>query len=152
MLKDIQIEVAYTRDFKPELPLYATSGSAAVDLRAAVPEPTLIGPLEELTIPTGISIHIKDPNVVGLIVPRSGLASVEGISLINTVGVIDSDYTGEILLKVWRNKREGVFQIIPDMRIAQLLFMPITRAWFNLVDDHETTGRASGGFGHTGVA
>jgi dUTP pyrophosphatase len=131
------------------LPKYESIGSAGLDLRACIEEIKLIDPGETLLIPTGISIYIKDSNYAAMILPRSGLGHKKGIVLGNLVGLIDSDYQGELLISCW-NRSKQAFQINPLERIAQLVIVPIAQADFNLVDDFTKSQRGEGGFGSTG--
>ena len=134
---------------KEHLPKYASEGSAGLDLRACIEHVQTLNPSETFLIPTGISIFIKDPSYAGLILPRSGLGHKHGIVLGNLVGLIDSDYQGELLISCW-NRSNKAFLINPLERIAQLVLVPIMQAKFNLVDDYDPTNRGSGGFGSTG--
>ena len=132
------------------LPSYATDGSAAMDLRACVKEPIEIKPGEMVLVGSGIAINIKDPNLVGIIVPRSGLGINKGIILANTMGVIDSDYQGELKIGLF-NRGQNPYIVKPAERICQMLFMPVTKATLTVVREFSnTTNRGSGGFGHTG--
>jgi dUTP pyrophosphatase len=134
---------------KEHLPKYASDGSAGLDLRACIEHVQTLNPGETFLIPTGISIFIKDPNYAGLILPRSGLGHKHGIVLGNLVGLIDSDYQGELLISCW-NRGDKSFLINPLERVAQLVIVPVTQAKFNLVDDYVETERGEGGFGSTG--
>jgi dUTP pyrophosphatase len=134
---------------KEHLPKYASDGSAGLDLRACIEHVQTLNPGETFLIPTGISIFIKDPNYAGLILPRSGLGHKHGIVLGNLVGLIDSDYQGELLISCW-NRGGKSFLINPLERVAQLVIVPVTQAKFNLVDDYVETERGEGGFGSTG--
>ena len=130
-------------------PEYASTGSAGLDLRACIENPYTLNPGETFLIPTGISIYIKDQGYAGIILPRSGLGHKHGIVLGNLVGLIDSDYQGELLVSCWnRSKKE--FLINPLERIAQLVIVPINQAKFNLVDNFSESERGEGGFGSTG--
>ena len=131
------------------LPEYATDGSAGLDLRACVDGPTTIGPGETRLVPTGLAIHIADPGYAAVIVPRSGLGHRHGIVLGNLVGLIDSDYQGEVLISCW-NRGNEPYVVEPGERIAQLVVVPVARARFELVDEFAETKRGAGGFGHTG--
>ena len=131
------------------LPEYATDGSAGLDLRACVDEPTTIGPGETRLVATGLAIHIADPGYAAVIVPRSGLGHRHGIVLGNLVGLIDSDYQGEVLISCW-NRGNEPYVVEPGERIAQLIVVPVARARFELVDEFTKTKRGAGGFGHTG--
>ena len=132
------------------LPEYATPASAGVDLRAALDAPLAIAPRETLLVPTGLSIHIGDPTLCAVILPRSGLGHKHGIVLGNGTGLIDADYQGPLMVSVW-NRGDAAFTIEPGDRIAQLVVLPIVRARFTVVDEFETSARGTGGFGHTGV-
>jgi dUTP pyrophosphatase len=132
------------------IPAYETTGSAAVDLRANITKPIKLDLGEVAMIPTGIAININDDNVAAVILPRSGLGHNHGIKLGNSVGLIDSDYTGELKVSV-KNTGTGVYKINPQDRIAQMKFIPIVRAEFVEVDEFSaTTERGAGGFGSTG--
>ena len=131
------------------LPEYATDGSAGLDLRACIDRPTAIGPGETALVATGLAIHIADPGYAAMILPRSGLGHRHGIVLGNLVGLIDSDYQGEILISCW-NRGHEPFVVEPGERIAQLVVVPVARARFELVEEFTETSRGTGGFGHTG--
>ena len=132
------------------LPSYATDGSAAIDLRACLKEQIGIQPGETVLIGSGIAINIKDPNIVGIIVPRSGLGIKKGIVLANTMGVVDSDYQGEIKIGLF-NRSPNRYLVKPGERVCQMLFMPVIHATVKLVQEFSTaTCRGSGGLGHTG--
>lgn len=133
------------------LPAYATPGSAGLDLRALLKEDTVLEPGQTLLIPTGLSIYIGDPGLAAMILPRSGLGHKHGIVLGNLVGLIDSDYQGQLMVSVW-NRGQQSFTIEPGERIAQMVFVPVVQAEFNLVEDFDTTERGEGGFGHSGRA
>ena len=129
---------------------YATAGAAAIDLRACIKEEIGIQPGETVLVGSGIAVNIKDPNIVGLIVPRSGLGIKKGIILANTIGVIDSDYQGEIKIGLF-NRSQKKYTVKPAERICQMLFMPVIRATLKLVREFSNaTYRGDGGFGHTG--
>ena len=132
------------------LPTYATAGAAAMDLRACLDEPRTIAPGETDFIPSGIAISIHDPGLVALLVPRSGLGIKHGIVLANTVGVIDSDYQGEIGIGIY-NRGTAPYTIEPGERICQVLFMPVTQVTLEVVQEFsQESTRGEGGFGHTG--
>ncbi|WP_285817797.1 dUTP diphosphatase [Echinimonas agarilytica] len=131
------------------LPAYATPGSAGLDLRACVDGPLVISPGETQLIKTGISIHVADPSLAAVILPRSGLGHKHGIVLGNLVGLIDSDYQGPLMVSCW-NRGSTVFTVEPGDRIAQLVFVPVVQAEFNIVDSFEESQRGEGGFGHSG--
>ena len=130
-------------------PKYASQGSAGLDLRACIDNSYSLTPGETFLIPTGISIYIKDPGYAGIILPRSGLGHKHGIVLGNLVGLIDSDYQGELLVSCW-NRSDKAFLINPLERIAQLVIVPVNQASFNLVNDFPDSKRGEGGFGSTG--
>lgn len=135
------------RDFP--LPDYATSGSAGLDLRAMLQADTTLEPGQTLLIPTGLSIHIADPNLAALVLPRSGLGHKHGIVLGNLVGLIDSDYQGELMVSCW-NRGQTRFNIAVGERIAQLMLVPVIQAQFELVEEFDSSDRGAGGFGHSG--
>ena len=131
------------------LPEYATHGSAGMDLRAILDQDTELSPGETLLIPTGLAIHIADNNMAAVILPRSGLGHKHGIVLGNLVGLIDSDYQGQLFVSCW-NRGDTLFTIKPGERIAQLVFVPVIQANFNIVESFDKSQRGDGGFGHTG--
>ena len=132
------------------LPNYATPGSAGLDLRACLDQALTLQANAWQLVPTGMAIHLKDPNYAALILPRSGLGHKHGIVLGNLVGLIDSDYQGQLMVSAW-NRSDVAFTIEPMERIAQLVIMPVVQAQFNLVDDFEVaTERGAGGYGSTG--
>jgi dUTP pyrophosphatase len=131
------------------LPQYATSGSAGMDLRACLQESLVLAPGDTALIPSGLAIHIADPGYAAVLLPRSGLGHKHGIVLGNLVGLIDSDYQGEVLVSCW-NRGKGVFTVQPGERIAQLVILPVARVRFEVVTEFEESQRGSGGFGHTG--
>jgi dUTP pyrophosphatase len=131
------------------LPKHATAGSAGLDLRACLDEPLELLPGDCKLIPTGIAIHIGDPALAGMIIPRSGLGHRHGVVLGNLVGLIDSDYQGELLISCW-NRGAAAFRVEPGERIAQLVIVPVTQVEFEVVDAFAASDRGSGGFGHTG--
>ncbi len=133
------------------MPDYATGGSAGLDLRACVEAPLALLPGQTELIPTGMAIHIGDPGLAAVILPRSGLGHKHGIVLGNLVGLIDSDYQGQLFVSCWNRGRE-TFTIEPGDRIAQLVFVPVVQARFEVVESFESSQRAEGGFGHTGRA
>ncbi|WP_087023389.1 dUTP diphosphatase [Thaumasiovibrio subtropicus] len=131
------------------LPAYATEGSAGLDLRACLDTDLTVAPGETHLVPTGLAIHIADPTLAATILPRSGLGHKHGIVLGNLVGLIDSDYQGQLMVSVW-NRGQETFTITPGDRIAQLVFVPVVQAEFNLVNDFDASDRGEGGFGHSG--
>ena len=134
-----------------QLPHYATPGSAGLDLRACLDAPLLIEPGQTQLIPTGLAIHIEDPGLAAMILPRSGLGHKHGIVLGNLVGLIDSDYQGQIMVSVWNRSREP-YALQPLERIAQLVIVPVLQVALNVVEAFEESERAAGGFGSTGKA
>ncbi|GGI82972.1 dUTP diphosphatase [Shewanella gelidii] len=132
------------------LPAYATPGSAGMDLRAMIDTTMTIAPGETKLIPTGISIHVADPGLAAVILPRSGMGHKHGIVLGNLVGLIDSDYQGPLMVSCWNRGSEPFSLEIGD-RLAQLVFVPVVQAQFKLVDEFETSDRGEGGFGHSGT-
>jgi len=132
------------------IPDYATTGSAGLDLSALVENQTQLEAGETLLIPTGIAIHIGDPTIAAVILPRSGLGHKHGIVLGNLVGLIDSDYQGQLYVSCW-NRGKNSFNIAPGDRIAQLVFVPVIQTQFEIVDEFDQSHRGEGGFGHTGV-
>ena len=131
------------------LPDYATDGSAGMDMRACVDEPLELAPGETQLIPTGLAIHVEDAGLAAVLLPRSGLGHKHGIVLGNLVGLIDSDYQGQVFVSCW-NRGHEPFTINPGERIAQMVIVPVVRADFELVDEFVTSDRGAGGFGHTG--
>ncbi|MBS3953075.1 MAG: dUTP diphosphatase [Methylomicrobium sp.] len=149
-MKKIQLKVLDDRLGKQiPLPDYATSGSAGLDLRACLMEPLTLNPGETSLIPTGIAIHIEDKHLAAMILPRSGLGHKHGIVLGNLVGLIDSDYQGQIYVSCW-NRGQTIFQIEIGERIAQMIFVPVVQAEFERVESFDQSMRGIGGFGHTG--
>ena len=135
------------RDFP--LPAHATDGAAGMDLRACLDAPLELAPGQTELIRTGLSIHIGDPGLAATILPRSGLGHKHGIVLGNLVGLIDSDYQGELMVSCW-NRGQDTFTVQPGERIAQLVFVPVVQADFEIVDEFDESARGEGGFGHTG--
>jgi len=133
------------------LPDYATDGSAGMDLRACLDGPLRLAPGASELIPTGLAIHIGDPGLAAVLLPRSGLGHKHGIVLGNLVGLIDSDYQGQLYVSCWNRGRDS-FTVQPGDRIAQMVFVPVVKAGFELVDDFAESLRGAGGFGHTGRA
>lgn len=149
-MKNIDIKILDARignEFP--LPAYATEGSAGLDLRACIDDNIVIQPGETQLIPTGLAIHIGDPSLAAVILPRSGLGHKHGIVLGNLVGLIDSDYQGQLMVSVW-NRSETPFTLEVGERMAQLMFVPVVQAQFNIVEDFDATERGEGGFGHSG--
>ncbi|MBE9567503.1 MAG: dUTP diphosphatase [Proteobacteria bacterium] len=149
-MKKIQLKILDPRIGQSiPLPQHATEGSAGMDLRAALDETTELKPGDTLLIPTGVSIYVEDPGLAAIILPRSGLGHKHGIVLGNLVGLIDSDYQGQLFVSCW-NRGHKSFTIEVGDRIAQLVIVPVVQAEFEVVDDFVATGRGAGGFGHSG--
>ena len=134
---------------KARLPRYETQGSAGMDLRACLEEPLTLIPGETRLVHTGIALHIADPELAAVILPRSGLGHKHGVVLGNLVGLIDSDYQGEIMMSCW-NRSDRPFVLEDGMRVAQLVLLPVARAQFEVVQQFAASQRGAGGFGHTG--
>ncbi|UCV21891.1 MULTISPECIES: dUTP diphosphatase [Azonexaceae] len=132
-------------------PHYATPGSAGLDLRACIEAPIHVAPGQTTLVPTGMAIHLADPGLAAMILPRSGLGHKHGIVLGNLVGLIDSDYQGELMVSVW-NRSSVTFTLNPLDRIAQLIIVPVLQVGFNIVEDFDASHRGEGGFGSTGHA
>jgi len=131
------------------LPHYATDGSAGMDMRACLDEPLELGPGDTHLIPTGLAIHVADTGLAAVLLPRSGLGHKHGVVLGNLVGLIDSDYQGQVFVSCW-NRGKKTFTVEPGERVAQMVIVPVVRAEFEIVDDFDTSERGAGGFGHTG--
>lgn len=152
MKRDVQLKIIDSRLGKNiPLPEYATTGAAGMDLRACLDSALTIAPGETHLIPTGLAIHIEDPGMAAVILPRSGLGHKHGIVLGNLVGLIDSDYQGQLFISCW-NRGSDSFTIEVGDRIAQLVFVPVVQAALQIVDEFGVSDRAEGGFGHTGRA
>lgn len=149
----MQIDVKLLDErLRDQLPAYATPGSAGLDLRACLHEPLTLGPNAWQLIPTGLAIHLADPGYAALILPRSGLGHKHGIVLGNLVGLIDSDYQGQLMVSAW-NRSDVTFTIQPMERIAQLVVVPVVQAGFRLVDEFaQASQRGAGGYGSTGLS
>ncbi|MDC7699611.1 dUTP diphosphatase [Vogesella indigofera] len=143
---DVQILDARLKD---NLPAYATSGSAGLDLRAAIDTEMTIVPGQTVLVPTGMAIHLADPKLAAMILPRSGLGHKHGIVLGNLTGLIDSDYQGQLFVSVW-NRGDSDFVLKPLERIAQMIIVPVVQVGFNIVDSFDASERGEGGFGSTG--
>lgn len=150
MLQTIQLKILDPRigDSIP-LPTYATEGAAGLDLRVCIDEPLSVAPQQTVLLPTGLSIYIADPALAAVILPRSGLGHKHGIVLGNLVGLIDSDYQGELKISCWNRSQEH-FTIAPAERIAQLVFVPVVQTTFEVVTEFSQTHRGTGGFGSSG--
>jgi dUTP pyrophosphatase len=134
---------------RAQLPAYATGGSAGLDLRACIDNPVTLNPGDTTLIPTGLAIHLDDPGLAAVIIPRSGLGHKHGIVLGNLVGLIDSDYQGQLMVSCWNRGREP-FVVNPLERIAQLVVVPVVQVELNVVDSFAASSRGAGGFGSTG--
>ena len=146
----MQIDLKILDDrLRDQLPHYATPGSAGLDLRACLDAPLTLEPGATALVPTGLAIHLADPGYAAVILPRSGLGHKHGIVLGNLVGLIDSDYQGQLMISTW-NRGSQSFVLNPFERLAQLVVVPVVQATFNIVDDFETSERGAGGFGSTG--
>jgi dUTP pyrophosphatase len=147
-MKKLDIKVLDGR-IRAHLPAYATNGSAGLDLRACIAEPVTLQPGDSTLIPSGIAIHLADPGLAAIVIPRSGLGHKHGIVLGNLVGLIDSDYQGQVFVSCWNRGREP-FVVNPLERIAQLVVVPVVQVALNVVDSFEESERGAGGFGSTG--
>jgi dUTP pyrophosphatase len=147
-MKTIDLKILDPR-MKDFLPAYATLGSAGLDLRACLDAPLTLEPGQTTLIPTGLAIHIADPGYAAMILPRSGLGHKNGIVLGNLVGLIDSDYQGQLMVSTW-NRGQSAFTLQPMDRLAQLVVVPVMQVAFNVVEEFETSDRGAGGFGSTG--
>nr|WP_297528695.1 dUTP diphosphatase [uncultured Roseateles sp.] len=139
------------RRMAEHLPAYATTGSAGLDLRACLDAAITLAPGDTVLVPTGLAIHIGDAGLAAMILPRSGLGHKHGVVLGNLVGLIDSDYQGQLMVSVW-NRGKDVFTIQPMDRIAQMVIVPVVQPAFRVVDDFDASSRGEGGFGSTGKA
>ena len=148
-MEKIEIKIIDER-LREQRPSYATSGSAGLDLRACIEDSLTVEPGEVSLIPTGIAIHLANPSLAAMILPRSGLGHKHGIVLGNLVGLIDSDYQGQIMVSCW-NRSKASFKISPLERIAQLVVVPVVRVNFNVVTEFEESNRGEKGFGSTGT-
>ena len=146
----VDVKILDTR-LREKMPSYATTGSAGLDLRAMLDEPLTIEPGQTVLIKTGLAIHLADPNYAALILPRSGLGHKHGIVLGNLVGLIDSDYQGELMVSTW-NRGQSAFTIEPMERLAQLVIVPVVQMQVRIVDSFEDSERGAGGVGSTGKA
>lgn len=144
----IDVQILDTR-LNDNLPAYATSGSAGLDLRACIDAEMTIAPGQTVLVPTGMAIHLADPGLAAMILPRSGLGHKHGIVLGNLTGLIDSDYQGQLFVSVWNRGKED-FVLKPLERIAQMIIVPVVQVGFNIVDSFESSERGEGGFGSTG--
>jgi dUTP pyrophosphatase len=147
-MKTVDVKILDPR-MKDQMPAYATAGSAGLDLRACIDAPLTIKPGETVLVATGLAIHIGDPGYAAMILPRSGMGHKHGIVLGNLVGLIDSDYQGQLMVSTW-NRGQHEFVLNPMERLAQLVIVPVLQVDFNVVDDFDASERGTGGFGSTG--
>ena len=147
-MKKIEVKVLDAR-LRSQMPHYATPGSAGLDLRACLAEAVTLQPGESHLVPSGIAINLADPGFAALVLPRSGLGHKHGIVLVNLVGLIDSDYQGQIFMSAW-NRGNATFTIQPMERLAQLVIVPVVQVAFDVVDEFHASSRGAGGFGSTG--
>ena len=147
-MKKLDVKILDPR-LRDQLPLYATAGSAGLDLRACIDQPITLAPGQTELVPTGIAIHLADPGLAAVVLPRSGLGHKHGIVLGNLVGLIDSDYQGQIFVSTW-NRGNAPFVLNPMERLAQLVVVPVVQVELNVVDDFAQSSRGAGGFGSTG--
>jgi dUTP pyrophosphatase len=148
-MKHIQLRILDER-MRSQLPAYATPGAAGLDLRACLDAPLALAPGETHLVPTGLAIHVADPGYAALILPRSGLGHKHGIVLGNLVGLIDSDYQGQLMVSTW-NRGQTTFTLQPMERLAQFVIVPVVQAQFEVVENFEMSHRGAGGFGSTGT-
>ena len=147
-MKTIDVKILDPR-MKDQMPAYATPGSAGLDLRACIDEAVTIEPGQTILVPTGLAIHVADPGYAAMILPRSGMGHKNGIVLGNLVGLIDSDYQGQLMVSTW-NRSQAAFTLNPMERLAQLIIVPVLQVGFNVVEDFDASERGAGGFGSTG--
>ncbi|MGZ5202045.1 MAG: dUTP diphosphatase [Telluria sp.] len=147
-MKTIDVKILDPR-MQDQLPHYATAGSAGLDLRACIDAPLTLEPGQTVLVPTGLAIHIGDPGYAAMILPRSGLGHKNGIVLGNLVGLIDSDYQGQLMVSTW-NRSQAAFTLQPMDRLAQLVIVPVLQVGFNIVEEFASSDRGAGGFGSTG--
>lgn len=147
-MKTVDVKILDAR-MKDRLPAYATAGSAGLDLRACIDRPLTIEPGQAILVPTGLAIHIGDPGYAAMILPRSGMGHKNGIVLGNLVGLIDSDYQGQLMVSAW-NRGHAAFTLEPMERLAQLVVVPVLQVELNVVEDFDASERGAGGFGSTG--
>ena len=149
-MRKLQVKILDER-MRSQMPSYATPGSAGLDLRACLDETIEIAPGQTVLVPTGLAIHVSDPGYAALILPRSGLGHKHGIVLGNLVGLIDSDYQGQLMVSTW-NRGSTTFKLEPMERLAQLVIVPVAQVEFDVVDEFDSSERGAGGFGSTGRA
>ena len=151
-MRSIELKILDSRvgDSIP-LPHYATDGSAGLDMRACIDEEIKVAPGETVLVPTGIAIHVADPGLAAVLLPRSGLGHKHGLVLGNLTGLIDSDYQGQVYISCW-NRGSKSYQVQPGERIAQMVFVPVEQVEFKVVEEFHESDRGAGGFGHSGTA
>jgi dUTP pyrophosphatase len=151
-MRSIELKILDSRvgDTIP-LPHYATDGSAGLDMRACIDEPLTVSPGETVLVPTGLAIHVADPTLAAVLLPRSGLGHKHGLVLGNLTGLIDSDYQGQVFISCW-NRGSNSYEVQPGERIAQMVFVPVEQVEFKVVEEFDTSDRGAGGFGHSGTA
>ena len=147
-MKKLDVRILDPR-IREAMPAYGSPGAAGLDLRACLDAPLTLQPGDSQLVPSGIAIHVGDPNYAALVLPRSGLGAKNGIVLGNLVGLIDSDYQGQVFVSVW-NRSKAAFTIRPMDRIAQMIIVPVQQVEWNVVDEFEASSRGAGGFGSTG--
>jgi dUTP pyrophosphatase len=149
-MRSIELKILDARvgDTYP-LPHYATEGSAGLDMRACIDEPLTVSPGDTVLVPSGIAIHIGDPGLAAVLLPRSGLGHKHGLVLGNLTGLIDSDYQGQVFVSIW-NRSDRDYEITPGERIAQMVFVPVEQVKFDVVEEFASSRRGEGGFGHSG--
>ena len=149
-MRSIELKILDARvgDVYP-IPHYATEGSAGLDMRACIDEPLTVSPGDTVLVPSGIAIHIGDPGLAAVLLPRSGLGHKHGLVLGNLTGLIDSDYQGQVFVSIW-NRSDREYEISPGERIAQMVFVPVEQVQFDVVEEFEDSRRGEGGFGHSG--
>ncbi len=149
-MRSIELKILDARvgDTYP-LPHYATEGSAGLDMRACIDEPLTVSPGDTVLVPSGIAIHIGDPGLAAVLLPRSGLGHKHGLVLGNLTGLIDSDYQGQVFVSIW-NRSDRDYEISPGERIAQMVFVPVEQVQFDVVEEFASSRRGEGGFGHSG--
>lgn len=151
-MRSIELKILDSRvgDSIP-LPHYATGGSAGLDMRACIDAPMTVAPGETVLVPTGIAIHVADPSLAAVLLPRSGLGHKHGLVLGNLTGLIDSDYQGQVYISCW-NRSLNAYEVQPGERIAQMVFVPVEQVEFRVVEEFDESDRGAGGFGHSGTA
>jgi len=150
-LRSIELKVLDSRVGQDiPLPGYATDGSAGLDMRACIDQPLVVNPGDTVLVPTGLAIHIGDPGLAAVLLPRSGLGHKHGLVLGNLTGLIDSDYQGQVYISCW-NRSNRAYTVQPGERIAQMVFVPVEQVRFAVVEEFESSRRGAGGFGHSGT-